>query len=559
MINKIKQWSILLYVMLLINIALVVWIVVYNNSYVIVNNIDIWNNQEEVFANIYDKANIALDSVKKYNSNWGWYVDWLSCPTNVTMSWSQYRKENIPTTLIEKYWEIYCEWIYDQNPSYEDRVFRIYYDDVIEDFDTSTYWINPWYHDSVSIEQTVGTNIELSTTNLAAEGSTSVTTSTAYPGYPSSNLNDENHSSQYIANTPWASGYVRFDFWRELKVWKIIISKNSRHWIDWSYWSWGRIDFKDRWWNIDYWKRIHLPNMRNKSSYEESMSYNWLIEETRYLELISYSWYMDILEFEIYELLSDGTEEIWEWSRPFYDTDQTFISFNTDGIHWDGIDDDLNSDNYMVTSKDNLYFPNGYQDDDVVPRKTVFGSIPAQSPYQHVYWNNHKTLKVIEENTNNNDILNMKMWDVDQAHVFLNTFNTENLDYNIKILEFDRNIYRDNFTLLPLASYEWKNISDYLGYIQLNSWDNSLSIAKEITTNEFKFDFQSKDYAIFIANNSESLLAYHLESYTPTWSWIYINPINDSGTGTISVLANHIIIWWEKNFIWENFEVVWIK
>ena len=44
-----------------------------------------------------------------------------------------------------------------------------------------------------------------------------------------------------------------------------------------------------------------------------------------------------------------------------------------------------------------------------------------------------------------------------------------------------------------------------------------------------------------------------------TGTGIYINPIDDSWTGTIKVLSNHIIIWWEKNFIWENFEVVWSK
>jgi hypothetical protein len=194
-----------------------------------------------------------------------------------------------------------------------------------------------------------------------------------------------------------------------------------------------------------------------------------------------------------------------------------------------------------------------------VPRKTIFWSIPAQTQYQHVYWNNYKTVDVVQNNPNNDDLLNVKMWDVDQAHVFINTFNVDELDYDIKILEFDREVYRDQFTLLPLNSYEGKNIDEYLWYIQLNSWDNSLSVAKETTGNEFVFDFQNKDYAIFFANNSDSLLSYHLESYTPTGTWIYINPIDDSGTGTISVLANHIIIWWEKNFIWENFEMVGSK
>jgi len=44
-----------------------------------------------------------------------------------------------------------------------------------------------------------------------------------------------------------------------------------------------------------------------------------------------------------------------------------------------------------------------------------------------------------------------------------------------------------------------------------------------------------------------------------TGTMIYINPIDDSSTWTIESLSNHIIIWWEKNFIWEEFIVVWDK
>ena len=539
--------------MLLINIALVVWIVVYNNSYVIVNNIDVWNNQEEVFTNIYNKWNIAIESIKKYNSN-GWsYVDGLSCPTNITMSGTTNRQTNLNTTLVEEYWETYCEW------TYFGKEFRIYYDDSVEDFDRAVFWDNIWWSDSVSLSQSIWTTVELSNDNIASDPSTSVTYPARYSNYYGSHINDENDSTHYESYYRSDVKNIEFDFGRELKIWKIVLKKINR-WNDWEYWANGRIDFKDSFRNIDYAKRIDIYSWMNSTSYEEyNLWYSGLANETQFLEIRSYYGYLDVSEIEVYELLSTWSEEEWQWDRNFYDGDSTLITFDTDWIHGDWIDDDLNSDNYKVTSRDNIYFPNGYQDDDVVPRKTIFWSIPANKPYQHVYWNNYRTIEIIKNNTNNDDILNMKMSDVSDAHVFINTFNTEDLDYDIKILEFDRDVYKDQFTLLPKKSYEWKNIDKYLGYLQLNSWDNSLWVAKEKTWNEFEFDFQNKDYAIFFANNTDSLLSYHLEAYTPTWTGIYINPIDDSWTGTISVLSNHIIIWWEKNFIWENFEVVWSK
>ncbi|MDF1682380.1 MAG: hypothetical protein P1U46_01040 [Patescibacteria group bacterium] len=36
----------------------------------------------------------------------------------------------------------------------------------------------------------------------------------------------------------------------------------------------------------------------------------------------------------------------------------------------------------------------------------------------------------------------------------------ENLDYDVKILEFDRNEYKDNYTLLPKNSWETTNIKN---------------------------------------------------------------------------------------------------
>ena len=533
--------------MLLINIALVVWIVVYNNSYVIVNNIDVWNNQEEVFTNIYNKWNIAIESIKKYNSNWEWFLDGISCPQNITMSGTLNKRTWITTDLIYKYWKVHCLGEYDTG-TWGIKEFKIHYDDLVNDFTTAQY---EW--DIVNIIESVWTDIELSNTNIALWAT--VTWSNPWDWNVASHSADWNWSTWFDTSDS-SNEFLEYDLWSERSIWEIEINKYRRS-RDSLYWNRGNIIFLDNSWDEVY--RFSVSWMRRDNHRRIDLKYSWLAWNVEKIRLEVSGWWLDVTEFEIYELTTTWNEW-WEGHRNFTDSDNTLINFDKDWIQWnDGIDDDLNSDNYKVTSIWNTYFPNNYQDDDVVPRKTIFWSIPANKPYQHVYWNNYKTIEIIKNNTNNDDILNMKMSDVSDAHVFINTFNTEDLDYDIKILEFDRDVYKDQFTLLPKKSYEWKNIDKYLGYLQLNSWDNSLWVAKEKTWNEFEFDFQNKDYAIFFANNTDSLLSYHLEAYTPTGTWIYINPIDDSWTGTISVLSNHIIIWWEKNFIWENFEVVWSK
>lgn len=543
--NKIKKWSILLYVMLLVNIALVVWIVVYNNSYVIINNIDVWNNQEEVFSNIYNKGHIALESAIKYNSNGEGFLDGISCPQDITMSWSVNRTTWINTTLVYEYWRVHCLWNYNGNS------FKIHYDDEVNDFNTAQF---EW--DIVNIEKSSNTTITVSNTNIGPSSSISSSPYYDYAQRASRSI-DENWWTRYLSDYR-ATVYLNYQFsWAEKSIWKIIIRKDYHSWNG-TYWSNWDLIFRNSFW-IEV-ERIWLSWMRWETDYEIDLKYRGLTADVKSIRLESNYSYLDVNEFEIYELESTGWEEIWQWERIFTDSDNTFISFTSNWIQWnDWIDDDLNSDNYKVTSIWNIYFPNNYQDDDVVPRKTIFWSINPESSYQHVYWNNYKTIKVIDDNTNNDDILNVKMWNVNDWHVFINTFNTEELDYSIKILEFDRDVYENNFTLLPLGSHEWKNITTYLGYIQKDPSTWELYVAKESTANDFIFDFQTKDYAIFIANDSPATLSYHLEAYTSGWSGIYINPIDDSWTGTIKVLSNHIIIWGEKNFIWENFEVIWSK
>jgi hypothetical protein len=536
-----KKWSILLHVILLVNIVLIVWVVVFNNSFVVINNIDIWNNQEEAFSNIYNKWHIAIDSVVKYNTNGGWFLDGISCPSNVTMSGSNNRTSWIATTLVYKYGTIHCAG------TYQSKEFKIYYDELVNDFKSVKF-----EDEVINIEPSVNTIINIWSSNLALNED--VTSSEEYYNYYNYKAVDGNVNSFFDTQNRSSNEFIKIDLWSEKNIWKIVLRKPSSY----GYWDWDKVtvrlsDNSDN--LISDFANISFPI---GWSHEINLLNYGLSNSIRYVSLHVAYYYLFISEIEIYELISSWSEEIWEAQSNFTD-DNTYFSFTSDGISWNNwIDDDLNSDNYSVTSIWNIYFPNDYQDDDVVPRLTVFGSIPVNDKYHHIYWNNYKTVEYLSGNINNNDALNVKMWDIDTAYMFLDTFNSVEQDFDLKILEFDRDIYKNEFTLLPINTNEGKNLTDYIWYIQKSStW--SLSLSKETTWDEFEFDFKNKDYALFLKNNTTGTVSYHLSAETVTWTWIYINPIDDSWTGTVKILSNHIIIGGEKNFIWENFEVVWSK
>lgn len=573
--------SSLIYVMFLINIAIIVWLVVFNSSFILSNDVDIGNNAEEVFASVYDKWHIAIESVKKYNSN-SWFNDGISCPQDVTMTedgddwfgWTT-RVETtwISTSLVSVLWSLYCVW------DYNGEEFRIYFNVDSNDFESA-------YYDGrlINLQLSWGSNIYTSTINIAPSSTIESYTWINDPWYLPSRMHDQSYqfgheyTSRYDSSTR-LNPSITFDLWSDRSIAEVKMFNNNYDYYPSSYLSWDAIKLLDSSNNII--AASTFPYSRYQYELTLDFAYRWLTDDVRYIRYQANNRYTYLREIEFYELLSSGSEEVWEWVTDFWDTPNTTIKFSSDGVSGtDGIDDDLNSDDYRAGSWDNAY-ANGHQDDDVLPRKVIFWSIPASVDYVNIFWNNYKTDEVIENNPNNDDvvenvgdILNLKMTSVlvdnyNYPVIFLDTFSRDIQNFDIKIIEFDRVKYRDEYTLLPIASYEGKNISRYDGYIHLQP-DGSLSLEDYVDRDDvFRFDFPSKDYAIFLSNHSNTELAYKIygyyvdSSYTPDISNpsstlpipLYINPIDDSGTD-IRVTANHIISWWEKNFVWENLEII---
>lgn len=558
--NLNKKGSVFIYVLMLINIALIIWYVVFNNTYILNNNINVWKNSEEVFLELSNKWNINIESVRQYNSNWQWFSDVISCPQNITMSWSTSIQTWIPSTMQYDYWTVFCYFEYDGNSG------RIFFDEESQDFTDIYYW--SWMISIIN--EAIVEDIIVNNNTLVA----SWTTPNSSNEQPSKSL-DWNYSNQYLSARVNGSN-ITYDLWADKKLSNIIIYKKTNS--STQYWDRGVVYLKDRWNNVL--KTITLTWVRNKTVLNVDLGYTSLetADDIRYIQIKSTNWSvrMNVSEIEVFEL-NETWNERWISETTLWDSDDTIFYFDSVWISGvDNMDDNMNSDNYRATSTGSvlypiaLWYPWNYVDDDITPRLTIFSSVtPNNNEYYNIFWNNHITNKVINDNINNDDLPTqlVKIWDVEEWYLFFDIFsNIENtLDYDVKIIEFDRNAYIDKNTLFPKNVWETKNLINNYWYLQLNA--NELSLSRYKTGNEFKFNFKDNDYAIFVINNLDKSMAIRINWEEKPISWnindigksIFINPIDDSKDTTIETVANHIIIGWEKNFIWENFTIIWAK
>lgn len=243
----------------------------------------------------------------------------------------------------------------------------------------------------------------------------------------------------------------------------------------------------------------------------------------------------------------------WLWLSNFLDSDNTNIDFSSyNYLIADWIDDNMNSDNYMVTSTWNIYYDYNYEDNDVYARKNFHWFVSVDDWYKKVFWNTSKINDYINNNINNDDNLNVKIWNVNSWYLYFYV----DKDFDIKLVKFNRNSYENLNELIVEQTFSWHlNSSEW--YLQNNFWN--LSLTWTITWNEYLFDFQNNDYAIFIKNVSTWSLIYEIKWETSSGSWIYITPIDDSDINVIKYLWNEILIDEDWRYISEKKELYFEK
>lgn len=337
------------------------------------------------------------------------------------------------------------------------------------------------------------------------------------------------------------------------KDWKILVDINRNLNLNWS-WFIDNISCPELPWGVT------MSWTYNSGSISTYLVNSWSIYcEWDYLwdsvKLYFNTWYTDIIEAEYsWSLVSLSW---WIWTTTFWDLDNTLIDISLDTyIIGDNIDDDFNSDNYIVTSTWNtstgIYYPDNFQDDDVLWRKTLYWYSEFENWFKKVFWNTYRILKIIDDNLNNNDNLNIKIWQVWSWVLYFDIDKPS----EIKLVQFDEIAYFETNELIVLTTLVW-NLSSWVWYLQNNSW--ILSLSETLTWNEFQFNFLNNDYAIFLKNTWTWALLYKISWETTSWTGIYITPIDDSDDNIIRYLWNEILIDEKWRYISKETELIYEK
>ena len=145
------------------------------------------------------------------------------------------------------------------------------------------------------------------------------------------------------------------------------------------------------------------------------------------------------------------------------------VVFNTASVLF------TNSDNYQAGSTWNTYYPNNFQDDDNLARKLIYSYITPNSWFVNIFWSNSNIAEFINDNSNNNDSLNAKLWQTGSWYLYLDVDGS----FSLKLVKFNKSSYDDTGELIPFEVLETSNIWASIGYIRNNSWVLSLADTKK--------------------------------------------------------------------------------
>ena len=237
----------------------------------------------------------------------------------------------------------------------------------------------------------------------------------------------------------------------------------------------------------------------------------------------------------------------WSWAniKCRLQADWTyFVEWDSGSVLWsDGIDDNCNSDNFLWNNSWSQNYPDNFEDNDNYTRKNL-DWVVFPGLEKNIFWNNFKINKFIDNNSNNTDIFNKKIWDTQSwaLHLKINT------GAIIQVIKFDRNQYQNFNKLRKLETITW-SLNSWSWYLQ-KSWNNIIFGSN--LANAYNFDFKNNDYALFLKNlDNSTILNYNLYwKEITSGSWVYINPIDDSKNNIIEFLGYDII----KNEFWN---LVW--
>lgn len=193
--------------------------------------------------------------------------------------------------------------------------------------------------------------------------------------------------------------------------------------------------------------------------------------------------------------------------------------FSIWSVSWpDGIDDNLNDDNYKVVVWDDIqnFFNFGW-DNDTEWRTSILWIILKDDFRVNIFTNTKQSNNFIEQNTNN---LTIEEWWV---KIFRKISEADNIKLKIEINSPIKNF---SFEVIKTPMDWWNSIKE-----------KNISLDAENFLN-YNFDFTRNYYQVFLnANSSMKNLTYKISTDTNT----YINPIDDSKNWIIEIMQNYTL------------------
>ena len=262
----------------------------------------------------------------------------------------------------------------------------------------------------------------------------------------------------------------------------------------------------------------------------------------------------EFLEFEGAQILFNSANRVWilnSFEEIFVDGNLSFP------LQPDGIDDNFDSDNYMISSTWSILdYPDWYIDNDANHRIHNFWYILPWDDWFNIFWSNQKIIEYIASNSNNiPPILNLS--EVLQWVVYLDI----NWPFDLRIVRFDRLSFNQLNQLIILEDTTMSSSSSWSWFIQSDGVLIDSDISDFILSwSEYEFDFLNNDYAIFIRNTwIDNTLTYQVMLRDISWGKVYFVPVSDDTESSISFLGSHIIFSENGIPIWEMQEIIWSK
>ncbi len=143
--HQLTSWTVLVYTMVLVVIWVFMATVVLNIAVQLSVEYEKRNIEISLANVIKTKWDLSMKYARDTNNTWSWFMDNVSCPNNITMSWTTLRTTSISTDIRYLWGSILCRWESAHNGNDLDFYFNSDYTDLqFAEYEWLQVTINSW-------------------------------------------------------------------------------------------------------------------------------------------------------------------------------------------------------------------------------------------------------------------------------------------------------------------------------------------------------------------------------------------------------------------------------